>query len=81
MAAHSPYGYRLKMDCRRHHRLFTCGWAITEADEDAIRQVPEDAWKPGAVGADAHPGPREPRAPPAPRANGHEAKNGCQQNQ
>ena len=27
--------------------LFTCGWMITAADEDAIRQVPADAWKPG----------------------------------
>jgi hypothetical protein len=25
--------------------LFTCGWMIT--DEDAIRQVPAGAWKPG----------------------------------
>ena len=27
--------------------LFTCGWMITAADEDAIRQLPADAWKPG----------------------------------
>ena len=27
--------------------LFTCGWMITEADEDAIRQIPAGAWKPG----------------------------------
>jgi hypothetical protein len=27
--------------------LFTCGWMITAADEDAIRQVPAGAWKPG----------------------------------
>ena len=27
--------------------LFTCGWMITAADEDAIRQVPASAWKPG----------------------------------
>jgi hypothetical protein len=25
--------------------LFTCGWAITEADEQAIRLLPADAWK------------------------------------
>ena len=27
--------------------LFTCGWMITAADEDAIRQAPAGAWKPG----------------------------------
>ena len=27
--------------------LFTCGWMITAADEDAIREVPAGAWKPG----------------------------------
>ena len=29
--------------------LFTCGWMITAADEDAIRQVPAGAWKPGTA--------------------------------
>jgi hypothetical protein len=29
--------------------LFTCGWMITAADEDAIRQVPAAAWKPGTA--------------------------------
>ena len=32
---------------RRKKVLFTCGWMITAADEDAIRQLPADAWKPG----------------------------------
>jgi hypothetical protein len=27
--------------------MFTCGWAITEADEAAIATLPADAWKPG----------------------------------
>ena len=27
--------------------LFTCGWTIMDADEDAIRQVPAAAWQPG----------------------------------
>jgi hypothetical protein len=27
--------------------LFTCGWMITPADEQAIRQAPAAAWKPG----------------------------------
>ena len=31
----------------RRKVLFTCGWMITAADEDAIREVPADAWKPG----------------------------------
>jgi hypothetical protein len=31
--------------------LFTCGWMITSADEAAIMQVPQDAWKPG-IGQD-----------------------------
>jgi len=29
--------------------LFTCGWMITAADEDAIKLVPADAWKPGTA--------------------------------
>jgi hypothetical protein len=33
--------------------LFTCGWTITQADEDDIRKIPEDAWKPG-VTQDGH---------------------------
>jgi hypothetical protein len=35
----------LSSPCRK--ALFTCGWMITAADEDAIRQVPADAWRPG----------------------------------
>jgi hypothetical protein len=31
--------------------LFTCGWMITAADEDAIRKVPADAWKLGGSAA------------------------------
>jgi len=33
--------------------FFTCGWTITETDEDDIRQIPEEAWKPG-VTQDGH---------------------------
>jgi len=33
--------------------LFTCGWTITETDEDDIRKIPEQAWKPG-VTQDGH---------------------------
>ena len=39
------------MSSPRRILLFTCGWMITAADEDAIRQVPADAWKPG-IGQD-----------------------------
>jgi hypothetical protein len=35
------------MSSPRRKVLFTCGWMITAADEDAIRQVPATAWKPG----------------------------------
>jgi Transposase DDE domain group 1 len=31
----------------RRQVLFTCGWAITAADEQAIALLPGDAWKPG----------------------------------
>jgi hypothetical protein len=27
--------------------LFTCGWMITPADEDAIKMLPASAWQPG----------------------------------
>jgi hypothetical protein len=33
--------------------LFTCGWTITQTDEDDVRKIPEDAWKPG-VTQDGH---------------------------
>ncbi len=33
--------------------LFTCGWTITGTDEDDIRKIPEEAWKPG-VTQDGH---------------------------
>ena len=29
--------------------LFTCGWTIMPADEDAIRLLPAAAWKPGTA--------------------------------
>jgi hypothetical protein len=34
--------------------LFTCGWMITAADEDAIKMVPAGAWQPG-IGQDGIP--------------------------
>ena len=39
----------LSLSSPRRTLLFTCGWMITAADEDAIRQVPAAAWKPGTA--------------------------------
>jgi hypothetical protein len=46
-ASHELIKHLLAMSSPRKTVLFTCGWMITAADEDAIRQVPADAWKPG----------------------------------
>jgi hypothetical protein len=46
-ASHELIKHLLSMSSTRRILLFTCGWMITAADEDAIRQVPPDAWKPG----------------------------------
>ena len=48
-ASHELVNHLLSMSSARRIVLFTCGWMITAADEDAIRQVPEDAWKPGTA--------------------------------
>jgi len=37
----------LSLSSARRKVLFTCGWMVTAADEQAIRQLPADAWKPG----------------------------------
>jgi hypothetical protein len=37
----------LSLSSPRRTVLFTSGWMITAADEDAIAQVPAGAWKPG----------------------------------
>jgi hypothetical protein len=47
-ASHELIKHLLSMSSPRRVLLFTCGWMITAADEDAIRQVPAGAWKPGA---------------------------------
>ena len=39
----------LSLSSARKSVLFTCGWMITAADEDAIRQVPAGAWQPGTA--------------------------------
>jgi hypothetical protein len=58
-ASHELVRHQLGMSSPRRKVLFTCGWMITAADEDAIRQVPAAAWKPGtgqdgAVEKDKH---------------------------
>jgi hypothetical protein len=46
-ASHDLVKHLLTLSTPRKALLFTCGWAITEADEAAIAAVPEGAWKPG----------------------------------
>jgi hypothetical protein len=46
-ASHDLIGHLLSLSSPRKKVLFTCGWAIMAADEDAIRQVPAGNWKPG----------------------------------
>jgi hypothetical protein len=46
-ASHELIDHLLSMSSPRRILLFTCGWMITAADEDAIRQVPAGAWQPG----------------------------------
>jgi hypothetical protein len=46
-ASHDLIAHLLSLSSPRRIVLFTCGWMITAADEDAIRQLPAGAWKPG----------------------------------
>jgi hypothetical protein len=46
-ASHELVKHLLSLSSARRIVQFTCGWMITAADEEAIRQVPADAWKPG----------------------------------
>jgi hypothetical protein len=46
-ASHDLIGHLLSLSSPRKIVLFTCGWTIMAADEDAIRQVPQDAWATG----------------------------------
>jgi hypothetical protein len=46
-ASHELISHLLGLSTPRKRVLFTCGWMITAADEAAIMQLPEDAWKPG----------------------------------
>jgi hypothetical protein len=50
-ASHELIGHLLSLSSRRRTMLFTCGRAITDADEQAIRLLPSGAWQ-GAVDQD-----------------------------
>ncbi len=58
-ASHELITHLLSLTTRRRTVLFTCGWAITGADEQAIRLLPAAAWQAGldqdgAVQEDKH---------------------------
>jgi hypothetical protein len=44
-ASHELISHLLSLSSRRRTMLFTCGWAITDADEQAIRLLPSGAWQ------------------------------------
>jgi hypothetical protein len=44
-ASHELIAHLLSLTSRRRTVLFTCGWMITEADEQAIRLLPAAAWQ------------------------------------
>jgi Transposase DDE domain group 1 len=46
-ASHELIKHMVALSSPRRTTLFTCGWMITAADEDAIKMVPADVWKPG----------------------------------
>jgi Transposase DDE domain group 1 len=46
-ASHELIKHLLSRCSARREVLFTCGWMITAADEQAIGQLPGFAWKPG----------------------------------
>ena len=53
-ASHELTGHLLSLASPRRKVLFTRGWMITPADEEAIRMLPASAWKPG-VDQDGNP--------------------------
>jgi hypothetical protein len=46
-ASHKLIEYLLSLSTKRKTLLFTCGWTILEAGEEAIAALPSGAWKPG----------------------------------
>jgi hypothetical protein len=58
-ASHELITHLLSLTTKRRTVLFTCGWAITDTDEQAIRLLPAAAWQAtigqdGAVQEDKH---------------------------
>jgi len=58
-ASHELISHLLSLSSRRRTVLFTCGWAITAADEQAIGLLPATAWQAavdqeGAIQEDKH---------------------------
>ena len=47
-ASHDLIGHLLSLSSPRKNVLFTCGWTIIAADEDAIRQVPQARGSPAS---------------------------------
>jgi hypothetical protein len=47
--SHDLVKHLLSLASPRRTVLFTCGWTIMPADEDAIRLLPARAWKPGTA--------------------------------
>lgn len=48
-ASHDFIEHMLNLKIPDGKLLFTCGWTITETDEADIREIPEEAWKPGVT--------------------------------
>ena len=51
-ASHDLVKHLLSLNTPRRTVLFTCGWMITDADEQAIKMLPGGAWT-SAIGQDA----------------------------
>lgn len=48
-ASHDLVKHLLSLSTKRMTVLFTCGWTILLADEEAIAALPESAWQPGLL--------------------------------
>jgi hypothetical protein len=48
-ASHKLIEHLLTFTARRRTLLFTCGWTILDADEQAIASLPGTAWQPGLL--------------------------------
>jgi len=46
-ASHQLIGHLLRLGSKRRNLLFSCGWMITAADEEAISLLPACAWQTG----------------------------------